>query len=83
MVKVSLIDLLLSFNYIVLFHYIVFMRASKKKRFIWLGWNRTKESPKKQKGKRTDPMRKTKNKKKKNTPRGRDGRFLGSNKAID
>ena len=83
MVKVSLIDLLLSFNYIVLFHYIVFMRASKKKkRFIWLGWNRTKESPKKTKGKRTDPMRKQKQKRKRNT-KGAGRAVLGSNKAID
>ena len=84
MVKVSLIDLLLSFNYIVLFHYIVFMRASKKKEVYLVGMESNEGKSKKNKREK-EPTRweKQKQKRKKNTPRGRDGRFLGSNKAID
>ena len=49
MVKVSLIDLLLSFNYIVIFHYIVFMRASKKKEVYLVGMESNEGKSKKNK----------------------------------
>jgi hypothetical protein len=52
--------------------------------FIWLDWKKSKEekvkSPKK---KTTRENEKTKKEKEKTHQGGRDGRFLGSNKAID
>ncbi len=44
--------------------------------FIWLERNRTKESPKKTKGKKNRPDEKNKNKKEKRTHQGGAGRSI-------
>ena len=65
MVKVSLIDFYLSFNYIVIFHYIVFMRASKKKEVYLVGMESNEGKSKKNKREKENCWEKQKNKKEK------------------